>query len=257
MSRCERLSRVRDAEASYQTLARGLVFAYSQRHGAPFDEVTGATGVPTSATSGADLNVVGTQFTGGADLASVINFGQFDGTADLNESPATWAFYCSWNAGANRFSPACHEDNNVAHGWQVGQDLFSGNAGAGLTLIRSVNDMRALTSMVNVPIGVPFTFVVTHDGSSTSANCNIYIDAVLQAHGVAAQNGNGTTGGPATAESLYLGRGRIPSPGGSHSGSIYVALIANRQWSLAEVEAFDKNPMAAISRPRMLPWFPL
>jgi hypothetical protein len=224
-------------------LQRGLIFAYAPGIANPFDRVGGNLGVITNVAKVNIRRTLGMRFAGGADLNSVVNFGTQASTANLANGPATWAFYCA-TTDLTRLCLACHEDNNVAGGWQVGTNQ---NGHIGLNVIRATTNLRFGATLTGFDTGFPISIVVTHSGSLTEAGCHVYANGVLQTP-AAGQDGSGASAA-VPAESFFLGRGRI-STNKNMSGDIYACAIANRAWSAAEAAAFNADPYALFGRSR-------
>lgn len=228
----------------FADLRQGLVFSFAPGIGNPFDHVGGNVGAVTNVTKIDIRRTAGLHFVGGADLNSVVNFGTKAETANLANGPATWAFYCA-TLDLTRLCLACHEDNNVTGGWQIGTTQIAGVIG--LTVICATTNLKAGAALTGFNTGGPFTLVVTHDGSLTQAGVHVYANGVLQTPA------SGTDGAGASAavpaESLFFGRGRV-STNKNLSGDIYACAIANRVWSLAEIQAFAADPYLTLGRSR-------
>lgn len=220
-------------------LSKGLKFAFSGHHG--IDLLSGTRPTSTSVTRSTNANCRGWTFTGGAEGDSDLNFGTVAATADLHEHPATWAFYCTAASAGATCLAAQNDGNAVDRGWQVG----GVNNNIGMSMERSgTNINSAITE--TVPANTPFTLVVTSLGTDVAADISIYLNG-LPGTPTGQTAGSGTTG-PATAQNLYLGRRRFVGAA-SHSGDIFVALIADRIWSAAEITSFHNNPYQVFQSP--------
>lgn len=232
------------------TLSRGLLFAFSGHQG--FDLVKGIKPTPILSTQGTSFNLRKWGFAGGGGgTLSALDFGTGGALADLHEQPATWAFMArATSSGA--VGLMCQTDLGN-FGWQIGS--FSSPAiGLGLICTRLLNNVyKGITETVTA--NVPFTLVVTYNGGQPASGINIYLNGVLGTTS-SSQDGTGSTSS-AASEPMYLGA-KTPSNGGfprSHDGDIYVALVANRIWSPAEVREFHKNPYQAFQGPQGVGWF--
>jgi len=224
-------------------LTRGLIFAYTPSIAQPFDRVGGNLGVITNVARVNIRRTLGMRFAGGADLNSVINYGTQASTENLANSPATWAFYCA-TTDLTRLDLACHEDNNVAGGWQIGPNQMGP---IGLNITRAVVNLKFGATLAGFDTGGAFTVVVTHDGSLTQAGCRIYANGVVQSPAAGADGSGASASVP--AESFFLGRGRL-SANNNLDGDIYACAIAKRVWSAAEAAAYHADPYAIFGRPR-------
>ena len=221
----------------HSSLSHSLVFAWRAKE--TIDQITGLKPAETGVSRAYGVRHA-YRFFGGAEGASDLNFGAHTGTNNLAASAATWAFLAT-AASVSNCRLACQNDaNSVNAGWQVGRTVVLGNTHLGLALERSSADYR-ISVQGNETIGRPFTFVVVSDGSVPTPTVSIYLNG-QPITSVFTSGGSGTTA-PATGQNLYLGRTRFDTAG-SHDGMIEVALIANRQWSQGEAQAFHRNPHA-------------
>lgn len=221
-------------------LSKGLIFAFSGHHG--LDLVSGTRPTNTGAVENATFNKRGWAFAGGALGASQLDFGTLATTAGMQTGPATWAFFTISNDGNVQL--ATQNDNNGSQGWQVGSDR--GNSatlglefpGAGQDLRKSISD--------TTPINTPFTAVYTTDGTLTAAGVNIYLNGVRGTTNVSIDSLGGS--GAATTHPVLLGAKQYLAAA-SYNGTIFVALMANRIWSDAEVKSFHANPYQVFETP--------
>lgn len=225
-------------------LSQGLVLAWSGHHG--LDVVSGIRPTLTGVTPSTAQYGRAWSFAGGAEGVSDINFGTYSATANLHQSPATWAFLI-FNAGAiSQTALACHCDANVDRGFSIGWHSDGSGFGLGAVLIRSSTNIRRRLTVQPADF-TQYSLVVTYDGGSASSGLNLWLNGALGSMATGT-NASGTTGA-ATSESLYLGRRRFDTTL-SNNNTIALALIANRTWTEAEVSSFHQNPWQVFEESR-------
>lgn len=222
------------------SLARGLLFAFSGHHG--YDLVSGTRPANTAVSESTAFGKRSWLFSGGSAGSSELNFGLNTTTNNLGHSPATWAFVATVDA-LTDVALACQSDSNSVAGWQIGYRAAVG--AIGVEMVRASNNIRQQISEIPAS-NVPFSFVVTYDGTEFAAGVKIYLNGVPGTL-TGSADGNGGTA-PTTTEPLYLGRHRY-SNAIDHNGNIFVALIANRVWTDAEARSFHSNPYQAFVIP--------
>lgn len=223
------------------SLARGLLFAFAGHHG--YDVVSGTRPANTGVVESAAFGKRSWLFSGGAAGSSELNFGLNTTTNNLGHSPATWAFVGTVDT-LTDVAFACQSDNNSSSGWQIG--YRSGPNAIGAEMTRNSANVRS--QIAEVPVAnVPFSFVVTYDGSEFGAGIKIYLNGRLGTVTGAADGSGGTS--PTTTEPLYIGRHRYTNAV-DHNGHVFVALISSRVWTDAEAKAFNDNPYQVFVTPR-------
>lgn len=217
-------------------LAQGLVFAWSGHQG--LDVVSGIRPTFTNVTPSTVQYGRSWSFAGGAEGNSEINFGPYLPTANLHDSPATWAFLVKDTGAISGTALACHTDANNDRGWSVGWHDDSSFPGLGVVMVRATANLRKVTTTQPAD-HTSYALVITYEGGNTASSIRIYLDGRL-ATMPTGQDGSGSTG-VASSESLYLGRRRFDDPLSSNA-TVALGLIANRVWSDAEVSDFYLNP---------------
>lgn len=221
---------------SSSPLNRKLVFAWNGHDGIPYVRAPRPT--ITNVKQSASNYGRSWAFQGGAEGASDINFGAYAETANLHQSPATWAFLWTVGSTFGDCALACQTDANNDRGWSIGRHYDGTQFGIGIWCVRATTNVRRVATDTIANYST-HSLVITYDGSNNSSGINIYLDGKLgtMATGV---NGTGTTGA-ATSESLYLGRRRYDTTQ-SANHQLALALIGQRTWSAQEAWSFHQRP---------------
>lgn len=228
------------------SLASGLVFAWAGSLGV--DLVGGIR--PTINNVTLDQSVLGkawrfsnhstlTQAQGFSDL----NFGTVSATAALTAGPSTYAFLATVTL-PNLCGFAAQNDGVNSNGPTVGWQIYcTPSSGLACSFGRSVTNVQNISNQ-SLDYGKPAVVVVTFDGANLRSGSNIYLNGRLCSV-TGGTNGSGTATLP-SSQNLYLGRRRFDTAL-SHSGDIIVALLANRIWTLGEINEFTKDPFVVFA----------
>ncbi len=223
--------RVRPARGNQ--LVQGGVFLYHGHH--DLEMIAGLQATRTGATKTTARHGRISSFAGGSEGAADLNFGTYAATASLHDTQsATWAFLARSHSPSST-ALACQTDVNNDRGWQLGYV----NSGLGLSFVRSGSNMR--TSVTHPAADTWFSVVATFRATGSAplaSDVKIYVDGL---DGGATGGDSAGTSGPATSESLYIGRRRWDTPL-SHDGDVALGFIAQRVWSDAEARAWHDNP---------------
>lgn len=188
----------------------------------------------------------GTSFTSGTAATSYLDLGVPKGpTVDMARAPFTMfgVFTCGSTANVALF------ERNDANATNIGFVFgASRNNQLGIEIENNTNLRRTITESIVSGVN---TLVVTHDGSQTAANCNIYLNGVL---GTVALSQNGAGGqGSDTAQNLYIGR-NVFATSHTHDGLIFLTGCFKRIWTAAEVMSFHNNPWQIFQMPARRFW---
>jgi hypothetical protein len=197
---------------------RGCVFAWDAR--CPIIELTtGRLGVMTTNVTSqlSQAGAIARQFAGGGFGNSQIDFGLFPATSSMHFQPATWLTYMHFaniSPGSQARMVACQSDNNAVAGWQLGPDDVNADR-LGLTLVKSVADVRASTNVTLTPTGW-HCVGVTSDGINGNG-IQIWIDGEKVVTDVHTLGSGGSV--PVTADPFLIGQHRFQSATSSNEAS--------------------------------------
>jgi len=210
------------------SLARGLVFCL-EGHDEGRDLVSGAFPTFTSVTR----DVLNDSRGWKQAATGSMDYGTNKATGLLGKSPATWYVRCLLTT-ANAGRLCSQSDADIDSGWNI----MTGNAGIALKIPCGSGDFQAESNNLTIPTNKEFQFVITYDGTTTSATaCGFWSEFIK---GTTTNNSDGVgTRGDASTQTLYVGRNNIDAS--ANTGTIFGIRIYDRLLDTTEVYALFEN----------------